>query len=154
MPTVNMVTVKLHLNSVILTKGAPYCTIDLKDLYLMTPMTCPEYMRMKIKDLPEEFVTMYNLTNETTSDDFVHIKIQTGMYGHPQAGILAQKLLEKHLNKHGYHQSPITPGLWRHDYRLISFTLCVDDFGIKYVGHKHAEHLASILSEHYKCSHD
>ncbi len=66
-----MVTVKLHLNSVILTKGARYCTIDLKDFYLMTLMTCPEYMRMKINDLPEEFVTMYNLTNKATADGFV-----------------------------------------------------------------------------------
>jgi hypothetical protein len=71
-----------------------------------------------------------------------------------QVGILAQKLLEQHLNKHGYHQSPITPGLWQHNYQPILFTLCVDDFGIKYVGRKHTEHLASILSEHYKCSHD
>ncbi len=98
----------------------------------MTPMTCPEYMRMKIKDLPEEFVTMYNLTDKATSDDFVYIKIQKGVYGLPQAVILAQELLEKCLNKHGYRQSPITPGLWRHDYQPISFTLCVDDFGIKY----------------------
>jgi len=30
----------------------------------------------------------------------------------------------------------------------------MDDFGIKYVGRKHAEHLASILSEHSKCAHD
>jgi hypothetical protein len=153
-PTVDMVTVKLHLNSVISTKGARYCTIDLKDFYLMTPMTRPEYMRMKIKDLPEEFVTMYNLTDKATSDGFIYIKIQKGMYGLPQAGILAQELLEQRLNKHGYRQSPITPGLWRHDFRPISFTLCVDDFGIKYVGREHAEHLASILSEHYKCSHD
>jgi hypothetical protein len=43
-PTVDMVTVKLHLNSVILTKGAHYCTIDLKDFYLNTPMARPEYM--------------------------------------------------------------------------------------------------------------
>jgi len=41
-PTVDMVTIKLHLNSVISTKGARYCTIDLKDIYLMTPMTRPE----------------------------------------------------------------------------------------------------------------
>ncbi len=34
------------------------------------------------------------------------------------------------------------------------FTLCVDNFGIKYVGREHVEHLSSILSEHYKCSHD
>ena len=51
-PTVDMVTVKLHLNSVILTKGAHYCTIDLKDFYLNTPMARLEYMGIRIKDLP------------------------------------------------------------------------------------------------------
>ena len=76
------------------------------------------------------------------------------MYSLPQAGILAQELLEQRLNKHGYHQSPTTPGLWQHDYRPISFTLCVDDFSIKYIGREHAEHLVSILSKHYKCSQD
>ncbi len=30
----------------------------------------------------------------------------------------------------------------------------MDSFGIKYVGREHTEHLASILSKHYKCSHD
>jgi hypothetical protein len=153
-PIVDMVTVKLHLNPVISTKGARYCTIDLKDFYLMTPMTRPEYMSMKIKDLPEEFVIMYNLPDKATSDGFIYTKMQKGMYGLPQAGILAQELLEQRLNKHGYRQSPITPGLWRHDYQPISFTLCVDNFGIKYVSRKHAKHLASILSEHYKFSHD
>jgi hypothetical protein len=125
-PTVDMITVKLHLNSVISTKGARYCTIDLKDFYLMTPMTRPEYMRMKIKDLPKDFVIMYNLANKATSDGFVYIKIQKGMYGLPQAGILAQELPEQHLNMHGYCQNPITSGLWQHNYRPISFTFCVD----------------------------
>jgi hypothetical protein len=54
-PTVDMVTVKIHLNSVISTKGACYCTIDLKDFYLNTPMARPEFMRMKLADLPKEF---------------------------------------------------------------------------------------------------
>jgi hypothetical protein len=85
------------------------------------------------------------------SDGFIYIKIQKGMYGLKQAGILAQELLKKRLNKHGYRQSPLIPGLWWHDFIPISFTLCVDDFGIKYIGHKHAKHLASILSKHYKC---
>jgi hypothetical protein len=146
--------VKLHLNSIISTKGARYCTIDLKDFYLKTPMTRPEYMRMKIKDLPEDFIIMINLVDKATSDGFVYIKIQKGMYGLPQVVILAQELLEQHLNTHGYRQSPITPGLWQHNYRPISFTLCVDNFGIKYFGHEHAEHLASILSKHYKCLHN
>jgi hypothetical protein len=74
-PTVDMVTVKLHLNSVISTKGARYCTIDLKDFYLMTPMTRPEYMRIKIKDLLKDFVIMYNLANKATSNGFVYLKI-------------------------------------------------------------------------------
>jgi hypothetical protein len=76
------------------------------------------------------------------------------MYGLPQAGILMQELLEQRQNKHGYRQSPITPGLWRHNCWPILFTLCVDNFGTKYVGRKHAEHLAPILSKHYKCLHD
>jgi hypothetical protein len=75
-------------------------------------------------------------------------KSKKGMYGLPQAGILAQELLKKRLNKHGYHQSPITPGLWRHYFCLISFTLCLDNFGIKYVGRKHIEHLSGIPNEH------
>ncbi len=70
-----MVTLKLHLNSVISTKGARYCTIDLKDIYLMTPMARPEYMRMKLKDLPAEFVELYNLTNKVNSNGYIHIKM-------------------------------------------------------------------------------
>eukprot|EP00804_Cyclotella_cryptica_P005268 CCRYP_015775-RH/>CCRYP_015775-RH protein AED:0.43 eAED:0.64 QI:0/0/0/1/0/0/2/0/188 len=50
------------------------------------------------------------------------------MYGLPQAGIIAQQLLEKRLALKGYRQSSITPGFWKHDWRPISFTLCVDDF--------------------------
>jgi len=63
-------------------------------------------MRMKIKDLPEELITMYNLTNKATADGFVYIKIQKGMYGLPQAGILAQELLEQCLNNMATVRAP------------------------------------------------
>jgi hypothetical protein len=72
------------------------------------------------------------------------------MYSLPQAGLLAKKLLEKRLNKHGYRQSKLVPGLWKHDTRPIQFTLVVDDFGVKYVGKEHAQHLKNALKEHYK----
>jgi len=62
-PTVEMMTVKMHLNSVISLKGARYCTIDIKDFYLNTPMERPELMRMKITDLPPEFVALYKLND-------------------------------------------------------------------------------------------
>ena len=71
---------------------------------------------MKLKDHPEEFVTLYNLADKADANGFVYIKIQKGMYGLPQAGILAQELLETRLNKHGYCQSPLTPGFWHHDF--------------------------------------
>ena len=71
------------------------------------------------------------------------------MYGLTYAGIIAQKLLEERLEKHDHKQSDTTPGFWTHKWRPISFTLIVDDFGVKYVGEEHANHLISVLSEHY-----
>ncbi len=76
------------------------------------------------------------------------------MYGLPQAGILAQQLLEQQLNEHGYQQNQITPGLWKHTTRPISFTLCVNNFGVKYVGREHADHLLQVLNTNYKCAID
>jgi hypothetical protein len=82
-PTVNMVTVKIHLNSIISTKVARYCTIDQKDFYPNTPMVCPEIMHMKLADLPEEFAQIYKLHDLVNAYGFVSIKIQKGMYGPP-----------------------------------------------------------------------
>jgi hypothetical protein len=102
-PTIDMITFKFHLNSIISTKNTCYCTIDLKDFYLNTPMDQPEYMRMKISNLPPDFIKAYNLNNLATNNGTIYIKIQKGMYGLPQAGILAQNLLKKRLSQRGYH---------------------------------------------------
>ena len=77
-----------------------------------------------------------------------------GMYGLPQSGLLANQLLEKRLNKHGYFQSKLVPGLWSHKTRPIQFPLTVDDFLVKYVGKEHALHLKSALEENYKITTD
>jgi hypothetical protein len=142
-----MVTVKIHLNSNVSTRGACYCTVDLKDFYLNTPMVCPELMRMKLADFPKDFARIYKLHDLVDANGFFSIEIQRGMYGLPQVGILAQELLEKCLNKHGYCQSPITPGLWQHDFHPTSLAICVGNFGIKYIGREHVEHLSSILND-------
>ena len=153
-PTADMLTVKLLLNSVISTKNARFMTIDIKDFYLNTPMTRYEYMRLKLSKLPPDFIEEYKLNNKATKDGYVYLEIRGGMYGLPQAGILAQELLEKRLNAKGYHQSKITPGFWKHDWRPICFTLVVDDFGVKYVGQEHAEHLMQCLQDKYTISHE
>ena len=127
-PTVNLLTVKLLLNSVVSTPGAEFMTIDIKDFYLNTPMPRYEYMRLKLNNPPANFVAQNGLTAKVNADGYVYVKIRRGMYGLPQAGLLAQKLLEKRLNAEGYSQSALTPGFWTHKWRPISFTLCVDDF--------------------------
>ena len=77
------------------------------------------------------------------------MEILKGRHGLPQAGLAANYLLEKPLAKHEYNQIRIVPGLWPHKWRPIQFTLVVDDFGVKYVGKDHAEHLISTLQEDY-----
>ena len=69
------------------------------------------------------------------------------MYGLPHAGIIAQQLLKKHLKKDGYRQSKTRPGLWQHNTCPISFSLVVDDFGVKYVGEENAQHLLDTVQK-------
>ena len=76
------------------------------------------------------------------------------MYGLPQARIIAQQLLKQRLEKDGYCQSTTTPDLWTHDTRPISFTLVVNNFGVKYVGEENAQHLLDTVQKDYKCSCD
>ncbi len=57
-------------------------------------MVRPMFMRMKIKDLPAKIIELYKLNDKATSDGFIYIKIQKGMYGLPQAGLLAQELFK------------------------------------------------------------
>ena len=61
----------------------------------------------------------------------IHIQANRGMYVLPQAGLLANELLEKRLNKIGYQQRKLVSGFWTHDWIPVQFTLFVDDFGVK-----------------------
>jgi hypothetical protein len=45
------------------------------------------------------------------------------MYGLPQAGILASKLLKKQNAQHGYFEQPHMLSLWKHDSRPFWFDL-------------------------------
>ena len=77
----------------------------------------------------------------------MYLEIRQAIYGLPQAGILANKLLRERLEPFGYYEVAHTPGLWRHTWRPVSFTLVVDDFGVKYVDKKHAWHLVEALKK-------
>jgi hypothetical protein len=73
------------------------------------------------------------------------MEIRKGMYRLSQAGILANKLLKEQLAHHGYFEQPHTPGLRKHDTCPVWFNLCVDNFGIKYIGREHLQHLYNAI---------
>ena len=45
---------KLLLNSVLSCKGAKFLTFYIKNFYLQTPIYRPEYVRIKIADIPKD----------------------------------------------------------------------------------------------------
>ncbi len=149
-----MLLVKIHLNSVISLPGAKYACFDVKNFYLNTPMDQPEQVHIKIKDVPDEIIEEYNSCEIVDDDCYLYVEVKKRIYGLPQAGLLAQQLLKKQSNKHGYFQSSIIPGFWKHDTQQISFTLVVGNFGVKYVGKEHADHLLAVLKQHYKTEDD
>ena len=48
-----------------------------------------------------------------------------------------------------YHQAKCTQGLFKHETRDISFTLVVDDLGIKHTDKADVDHLIASLEEVY-----
>ena len=93
-PTADMTLFKILVNSIISTPKAKCLTADIKDFYLRTPMKRPEYMRLKLTDIPNEVIDHYNLRELATSDGYIYCEVTKGMYGLPQAGIIAQELEE------------------------------------------------------------
>jgi hypothetical protein len=77
----------------------------------------------------------FYLNTPLAQDRKVYIEIQKGMCSLPQAGILTNELLQRNLTKYGYRPTTHTHGLWTHD------------FGVKYVGREHAEHLTTCIRE-------
>ena len=153
-PTADLVTAKLLVNSTISTPNARFYGMDLANFYLNTPLPNPEYMRLRLDLLPDEIIDKYDLRSLTDENGWVYVEIRMGMYGLPQAGILANKLLEQRLNARGYYQCQHTPGLWRHVWRDIMFCLVVDDFGVKTTARDHVEHLKATLEEYYTVAMD
>ena len=103
---------------------------------------------MPIRTIPDAFIEAHK-RQPKVYNGWIYMEIRKGMYGLPQAGILANQLLRKRLKPHGYFEVTNTPGLWKQETRPTTFTLVVDNFGIKFVGDKHARHLIATLSKYY-----
>ena len=151
--TADLTTSKVLWNSILSTKDAKFMGIDIKSFYLETPLDRFEYMRMPLSLFPQHTIDQYDLARKA-KNGYVFWEIRKAIYGLPQAGALANKLLRKRLAPAGYMECAHTPGLWRHVTRPVQFTLVVDDFGVKYVGKEHADHLIRALKQDYTIEED
>ena len=70
-------------------------TMDISNFYLNSPLPLPEYIWIKISDIPEEIIKEYHLCKKVTEAGHVYIEANTGMYGLWQAGLIANQLLKK-----------------------------------------------------------
>ena len=117
-------------------------------------MERPEYIRIYQKYLSHEFLNFYKLLDKVAPDGYIYVKICKGKYGLKQAAILVYKQLVTNLGQHGYYPIPLTTGLWKHKTRDTVFTLCVDDFGVKYTSKENINHLIAVLKKFYQISFD
>jgi hypothetical protein len=87
-------------------------------------------MRIAFALLPPWIIDQYNLANKV-HNGHIYVEMRCAVWGLPQAGILANKFLKKHLAPHGYFECSYMPGLWKHATQPISFNLMVDNVGVK-----------------------
>ncbi|KAL7474721.1 hypothetical protein ACHAW6_000681 [Cyclotella cf. meneghiniana] len=72
-----MLTAKILFNSVISTPGARSMTLDISNFYLITPLKRPEYLCMKLHDIPAEIIQEYKLKSLVKPDGSVYILVSS-----------------------------------------------------------------------------
>ena len=121
---------------------------DISNMYLNTPLNRFEYMHISYSNYLPDIIPHYNLASKIATS-FIYIEIRGAMYGLKQAGKLANQQLEKVLATGEYFPSKYTPGMYLHETHPISFTLVVNEFGVKYINKKDALHLDTLISNNY-----
>jgi hypothetical protein len=96
----DLATSKCLWNSIVSTDKAMYMCADVKSFYLNTLLDRPEYMHLALNTIPQEIIDKYNLLDKSTNG-YVYIRIDKGMYGLSHTGRLANNLLVKRLAPHG-----------------------------------------------------
>ena len=110
-------------------------------------------MRIPFALFPPWIVKQYVLKNKVC-EGHIYLEMQRAVWGLPQAGILANKLLKKRPAPHRYFECKQIPGLWKHTTRPITFTLVVDDFGLKYKRQEDIDHLITCIKKKYELTID
>ena len=125
-----------------------FVAANIKAFYCGSPMEIFEYISKNINNIREEIIVQYNLGKFATNW-VVHMEIRKGIAGLKQAGKINNQRLQKHLSKYIYTLVAQTLALWCHLTNNITFTLCVNNAGIKYIQHK-LQYLLNALWDLFK----
>ena len=129
----DMTTFKILCNKTISDANKQMSTADISDMYLHSTLDEPEYMWIHLSDIPDASMTQFAVNSFVTPGATkVAVRIKGGMYGLPQAGLLAQEKLVKVLYDHGYYMCKHTTCLFKHEVLDTEFVLTVDDFAISH----------------------
>ncbi|KAL7478857.1 hypothetical protein ACHAW6_004607 [Cyclotella cf. meneghiniana] len=102
--TADLLLITLFFNCVITIKGEQFANADLSKFYLRISLRQPDFVKIKIDDIPKETIIKYKLPKKAIPDGLVYIQITKKMNGLQQADSLANELLEWRL------QNKIIPG--------------------------------------------
>ena len=146
-------TINIHQQSVLkdLKDGLParYVTADCSNYYLQGKLDRPEYVLIPITDLPATVIDQCGLRPYIHNNKIL-FEVNGSMYGHPAAGRIAQHEFITLMNKHGYYEDPNVPCLFKHITRPTTFTLVVDDLGIKILNETDLQHLIATIQEKWE----
>ena len=144
----DMELVKILINLTISETDRKWMTMDISDFYLHSTLDRPEWIRINRRHISDAMLTKHNLWDYLVNGS-VLFRIDKGMYGLPQAGLLAKSELTAHLASGGYHEDSTIPCLFKHVSNGVLFSLVVDDFGVSYNDPAGAEHLHQHLLQRY-----
>ncbi len=139
--------VKILLQQSVVSDNANFMTLDIKDLFLNTLLPRSEYLRISLKFLSAAILTKYNL-RKFMHNGSILFDVTKSMYGLPHAGRISQDCFIERLASHGHLQN-VTTCLFRHATNSVTFTLVVDDFGVKYMNSADTDDLIRCLRLYY-----
>ena len=123
--------IKMHWNPAMSLDGVRHITIDLKFFYLELGSLEHDCIRIKLSIIPDKFSEEHNLHDLVNVNMHVCAEVRSGIHGSPQVGRLAHEDLVSNLSQCSHKPVKSTLGIWKHTNNGISFTLVVNDFGIK-----------------------
>ena len=102
--------------------------------------------------IPDEIIDNYKMKNKVPEDRYIYIYASENLFMDWNNQELLQKIIARILNKEGYNQAKHTKGIWLHKNKNISFTLVVDNYGVKYIHKQGVDRLIKILEKNIPLS--